>query len=147
MLLVPSEAWVEGVGGCEFEMEDAAAIRAYAAFRRVEDERGHEQDVARLAFAGVCAVSGQRGDGFRGQAAVKMGTRDDAERAVVRIGGIEVYPHGDHLFKQLHRGLHVGNAVLHAPWAVAFARGLRGRADGEILMPRDGPVFRRGFVK
>ena len=60
---VPCEAGVKSIRGCEFEMEHAAAIRAYAAFRRVEDERGHEQDVARLAFAGVSFARGEFRDG------------------------------------------------------------------------------------
>jgi len=54
---------------------------------------------------------------------------------------------GDHLLQQADGWLDMMNAVLHAPRAVAFAFNLRFRADGEILMPRDGPVFRRGFVE
>ena len=147
MPLVPSEAWVEGAGGCVFEMQDAAAVGAGAAFRGVEDERGHEQDVARSALAGVCAASGELGDGFRGQAAMEVGTRDHPEGAVFLTGRIKMDADGDHACEECDRGLHVGDAVFQAPRAVAVAWALRLRADGEILVPGDWPVFRRGFVK
>ena len=44
-------------------MDDSAAVWKLATARGVEDERGHEQDIAGLAFADVGGIGCEFGDG------------------------------------------------------------------------------------
>src|SRR5690606_37425396 len=60
--------------------------------------------------------------------------------AILRRAVIEVKAQRDHPCQQSGGRLHVGNAVLHRPWAEASHVASLLHGDGEILMPGDFPI-------
>lgn len=69
------------------------------------------------------------------------------QRAIGRVAVVEVNPDREHLAQHVDGRLHMRNAILHTPGAVAIDIGAFHHRDGEILMAGDEPVGVVGFVE
>ncbi len=114
----------------------------YARWRRgVNQQRTHDQSIACLRFADDGnAARYLRLDRSLPQLASTMRCRENPQSAVFSRTIVKVETHGNHLFQDSRRRLHMHDTRFDRPRTIAFGLFLICNRDGYILMPRHLPV-------
>lgn len=107
----------------------------------MQEKRAHEERVASTGGAGVLrSASPKPLNVSRRKPAMAVRARKHAQSSVRSIGIVEMEPDGEHVLKEVHWRLHMGQAVLGAPGAEPNALDTGAHGDRKILVPRNKPV-------
>jgi hypothetical protein len=76
-----------------------------------------------------------------------MGARQDEQRSVCRIRAIQMQAQSQHVLKNAHGWLDVGNAVLDRPGPEPVPVETLADGDRQVLVPTDKPVGARQLIE
>jgi hypothetical protein len=128
-------------------MDDATVLRRQRSPRFVQQQRPHQQDVARL----TAAVYGATGDGtvniLTVQSAGQVRPRNDPQRPIIGTTRIKMNSHRYHLRQQFSGWLHGIDAILHRPRPIALDLFPPRNRYRKILMPGNRPIVMRRLVE